>query len=90
MAVVVAKLESMSSKIDEIYRQKIAAISPQERVSMASSQYESIKKMLGHQIRQQDSQISERQLSIEIARRMYLSDSDTVALLDRIEVKDNG
>ncbi len=55
------------------------------RVRRTASLYESIRQMLEFQVRKNNPALSDRQVTIQAARRMYLSDEATQRLLDQME-----
>ena len=55
------------------------------RVQRTASLYESFRKMLEFQIRKKNPGLDDRQITIQVARRMYCSDKATQALIDQME-----
>ena len=55
------------------------------RVRRTASLYESIRKMLEFQVRKQNPDLTDREVTIQAARRMYLSDEATQRLIDQME-----
>jgi hypothetical protein len=55
------------------------------RVRRTASLYASFRRMLEFQVRKQNPGFSDREVAIEAARRMYLSDEVTQRLLDEME-----
>ena len=72
------------SKIEKIYREGIAAMTPQERVMRSLSLYNQVHEMLRVQILKESPDLSPRELRLRVAQRMYLTDSKTQALLKRL------
>ena len=55
------------------------------RAQRTASLYESFRKALEFQIRRNNPGLDDRQVTIQVARRMYLSDKTTQALIDQME-----
>jgi hypothetical protein len=55
------------------------------RAQRTASLYESFRKMLEFQIRKKNPGLDDRQVTIQVARRMYCSDKATQALIDQME-----
>lgn len=55
------------------------------RVRRTASLYASFRRMLEFQVRKKDPELSDLQVAIQAARRMYLSDEATQKLLDQME-----
>ena len=77
-------MKDMSNAVEEAYRKGLKDMEPKERVMRTCSLYTSVKNMLAHQIRSNDTGISDFELKIKIARRMYLSDPKAQALLNQL------
>ncbi len=55
------------------------------RVRRTVSLYESIRAMVEFQVRKQNPELTDRQVTIQPTRRMYLSDEATQRLIDQME-----
>ena len=55
------------------------------RVQRTASLYESFRQMIEFQIRRKHPGLDDRQVIIQVARRMYLSDKATQELIDQME-----
>jgi hypothetical protein len=55
------------------------------RVQRTVSLYQTFREMLEFQVRKKDPGLSDREVTIQVARRMYLSDKATQELLDQME-----
>ena len=74
----------MSDIVEKAYRKGLTEMGPQARVMRTCSLYTSVKNMLAHQIRSENKNISDFELKIQVARRMYLSDPKAQALLNQL------
>ena len=72
------------NKIERIYREKIAAMTPQERVMRSISLYNQVHEMLRVKILRESPSLSPRELRLRVAQRMYLTDPKTQGLLKRL------
>ena len=55
------------------------------RIRRTASLYESFRRILEHQVRKSNTGLSDREVMIKAARRMYLSDKAAQRLLDQME-----
>lgn len=74
-------MSSVEAEYDRYWREAGGMARVQRMVSL----YESFRRSLEFQIRKKDPGLDDRQVAIQVARRMYLSDRTTQALIDQME-----
>jgi hypothetical protein len=72
------------SLVDRAYFEGIFKMSGTERVVRSCSLFDSIKRMLSHQIHLKHPDLSERELRIRVAERMYCAEPETLKLLKKM------
>jgi hypothetical protein len=74
-------MSSVEAEYDRYWREAGGMARLQRTVSL----YESFRKSLEFRIRKKNPGLNDRQVAVQVARRMYLSDQATQALIDQME-----
>jgi len=75
------------NSIEAFYVQKMHELGPKERVRRTFSMYVAAQKMLERRIREEVGDLSDREIKLLVARRMYQNDKITQKLLDKADVR---
>ena len=70
--------------VDRLYYERVFKMSGTERVVRSCSLFDFAKRMLAHQIFLKNPDLSEREIRIRVAERMYCAEPEVLKLLDRM------
>ena len=76
--------------VEEIYWDLIRAMSPTERILMASRLITNVRAMVETQIREQQPGIDDHALKFAVARRYYWNEPKVLQMLDEAEKSEQG
>ena len=74
-------MSSVEAEYDRYWRE----VGGMARLQRTASLYESCRQMIEFQIRKKHPDLDDRQVTIQVVRRMYLSDKATQELIDQME-----
>ncbi|MGL4943008.1 MAG: hypothetical protein ACRC46_07445 [Thermoguttaceae bacterium] len=75
----------MTMTAEDYYEERLRQMTGQEKFKRICDLWDFTYQMLANQIKLVEPNLTERQLRIKVARRIYMSDSNTQKLLDMAE-----
>lgn len=71
--------------IEDVYRDHVRNMSPRERFDRVFSLFGSSYRAIAFRLKEERPELTERQIRIELAKRLYGGDSRTMELIERCE-----